>query len=93
MNDIKRALDLVNLVKAEKSAANSAVQADNLIIDDGRERQPVEELIDLVEHRVGLGRLLTKATAAFLSKPKCIVNPLVFMITSEQVNFIREFHF
>ena len=67
------------------------MQADNSFINYSRQRQPIEQIVDFVEARVDIGGLLSQAAAALLSEAEGVVDPFVFMIASEQVNFIREF--
>ena len=92
MNNVERSLDLLNLIKAKEGAADAAMQAHYLVVNDSRKGKPIKELIDLVEYRVDVGGFLTKAAAALLSEAECIVNPLVLVVASEQVNLIWELY-
>ena len=67
------------------------MQADNSLIDYRRQRQPIEQIVDFVEAGVDIGGFLSQAATTLLSETEGVVDPFVFMIASEQVNFIREF--
>lgn len=82
MNNFQRSLDLIDLVQTEKCATDASVQAHDTVVDDGSEGKPVEEVVDFVEDRVGVGGFFTQATAAFFSKSEGVVDPLVLMVAS-----------
>ena len=49
VDDFKRALNLIDLVQAQQGAADAAMQADDSVVDDGSEWQPIEQVVDFVE--------------------------------------------
>jgi len=49
VNNLKWSLNSLNLVQTHKSAANSTVQAHDLVFNDGGKGQPIEHVIDLTE--------------------------------------------
>ena len=81
---------LFNLIKRDEGAANAAVKAHNSILDDGRKRQPIEEVIDLAEDGVVLDRVLSKPITAFLGKAERVVNALVFVVAAQQMDLVGE---
>lgn len=90
MDDLKRPLDLLNLVQAEQCAANATVQADDLLVDDRCQRKPVKQVVDFVEDGVDVGGLLTQTAAALLRETEGIVDPLVLVVAPQEVDLIRE---
>lgn len=93
MNDFQRTLNLIDLIQVEEGTANATMQTHNPFINDCCERQPVKEVVDLVEDRVDICGLFTKSATAFFGETERVVDPFVLVVTSEQVNFIWEFHF
>ena len=91
MDNLERPLDLLDLLQIEKGATDTTMQANYFFIDDSAQRQPIEQIVHLVEDGVKISRLLTQSAAAFLGETENIIYPLVFMIASEQVNLFREF--
>ena len=81
---------LFNLIKRDEGAANAAVKAHNSILDDGRKRQPIKEVIDLAEDGVVLDRVLSKPITAFLGKAERVVNALVFVVAAQQMDLVGE---
>jgi len=49
VNNLKWSLNSLNLVQTHKSAANTTVQAHDLVFNDGGKGQPIEHVIDLTE--------------------------------------------
>ena len=90
MDDFQRPLDLLNLVQAKECAANATVQADDLLVDDRGQRQPIEQVVDFVEDGVDVGGLLTQTAATLLRETEGIVDPFVLVITPQEVDLIRE---
>ena len=90
MNDLERSSDLFNLLKADKSASDTAMEADDSLFDNSGKREPVEELIDLIEDRVMLRRVLTESVAALFSEAECIIDPLVLVVSSQEMNLFWE---
>ena len=93
MDDFKRSLDLFNLIQAQQSATNAAVEANDPLIDDGGQWKPIEQVVDFVEDGVDVSWLFTKSTAAFFSEAESVVDPLILVIASEQMDLIRELDF
>ena len=91
MDNLERPLDLLDLLQIEKGATDTTMQANYFFIDDSAQRQPIEQIVHLVEDGVKISRLLAQSAAAFLGETENIIDPLVFMIASEQVNLFREF--
>lgn len=58
MDDLQRPLDLLDLLKADQSAADASMQANNSVLDHSRQRKPIEEVVDFVEYRVVISRIL-----------------------------------
>lgn len=58
------------------------MKADDLVLDEGSQRQPIEELVDLIEDRVWLGGILSKSMRALLGKAESVVDPFVLVVTS-----------
>ena len=50
MDDFQWSLNSFNLLKAGKCGTNTTMQAYNLVLNDSSEWQPIEQLIDFVEH-------------------------------------------
>ena len=93
MDDFKRSLDLFNLIQAQQGAANATMKANDPLIDDGGQWKPIEQVIDFVEDGVDVSWLFTKSAATLFSKAKSVVNPLILVIASEQMDLIRELYF
>ena len=93
MDDFKRSLDLFNLIQAQQGATNAAVEANDSLIDNGGQWKPIEQVIDFVEDGVDVSWLLTKSAAALFSEAESVVNPLILVIASEQMDLIRELDF
>ena len=93
MDDLERSLNLVDLVETEEGAADTAVETHDFVIDDSGEGKPVEEVVDLVEDRVDVGGLLTETAGALFSETKGIIDPLILVVTSQQVDLVRELDF
>jgi len=93
MNDFQRPSDLFNLFKAYQSTPNPTMQAYYPILDHRCQRQPIEEVIDLIEYGVMVRWVLAESIAAFFSKAKSIIDHPVFVIASQQMNFVRKSNF
>ena len=93
VDHFQRSLDGVDLLQRHQSAANAAVQTDDLVFNQRCERQPVEEVVDLREDRVWLRGVLAQAVAALLRKAEGVVDPLVLVVPAQQVDFVRILHF
>ena len=90
MYHFKRSSDLLNLLQANKGASNTTVKADDSIFDDSREREPVKELINLVEDRVMFRWVFSESVTALFSEAKGIVDPLILVVTSQKMNLVWE---
>ena len=89
VDDLERSLDLLDLVQAQKCAANATVQADNFLVNHRSQWKPVKQIIDFVKDGVDVGWFFTQATAALFSEAESIVDPLVLVVTSQQVDLFR----
>jgi len=69
------------------------MEADDSLVDDSAERQPIEQIIYLVKHRVYLFWVLTKTIGALRRKAEAVVDHAVFVVSSQQMNLIWEFDF
>ena len=69
------------------------MEANDSLIDNGGQRKPIEQVIDFVEDGVDVSWFLTKSTAAFFSEAESVVNPLILVIASEQMDLMRELDF
>ena len=83
MDYFQRPLDLFYLLEADKRTTNASVQAHDSILDYSSERQPVEEVIDLIEDGVVISWVLSQSIAALLSESESIIDPLVFVVASK----------
>ena len=54
-----------------------------LVVDHSSERHHVEELIDPLEHAVGIVNVFAESFLALLTKAKILVHASIFMIASE----------
>ena len=93
MDDFKRSLDLFNLIQAQQGATNAAVEANDSLIDDGGQWKPIEQVIDFVEDGVDVSWFLTESATALFSETESVVDPLILVISSEQMDLIRELDF
>ncbi len=91
VDNLERSLDHLDLLDRHQSRADAAMQTHDFILDQSRKREPVEKLIDFVEHTVGLGRVFTQTVRALLGKTKGIVYPLVLMVASQQMYLVWVF--
>jgi len=90
VDDLKWSLNCLNLFNYLKCASNTSMKAYDSIVYNCRQWQPIKKFVDFVKDRVWLIWLLSETTAAFISKAKCIVDPLVFMVASQEMDLIRE---
>lgn len=90
MDNLQRSSDLLNLLEADQCGADTTVEAYYSLLDDSGKREPVEEIVDLIEHRVVISRVLSKSIAALLSESEGVVDPLVLMVSSQQMDLVWE---
>ena len=64
------------------------MQAHDSILNYGSKRKPIEEVIDLVEDRIVVSRVLAESIATFLGESEGVVDPFILMITSQQVDIV-----
>jgi len=57
VNNLKRALDLFNLLEIHQGTSNSSMQTHNTLFDHGRKRKPIEEVVNFVKNRVVICRV------------------------------------
>ena len=55
--------------------------------------KPIKQVVDFVEDGVDISWLFTKSAAALFSEAKSVVDPLILVIASEQMDLIRELDF
>ena len=90
VNDLQWSLNSINLVKCVQCASNASMQADDSIINNSCKREPIKEIVDLVEDRVWVVWIFSKPTAALLSESESIVDPLVLVVSSQQMDLVWE---
>lgn len=83
MDDLKGSSNLLDLVKAYKGTTNTTMKAYYSFLDNGTKREPVEEVIDFIKDWIVVSGVLSKPVATFFSESKCIINPLILVITSQ----------
>ena len=88
VDNLQWSLNEFNLIKRDKGGADASMETDDLFFDDCAERQPVEQVVDLIEHGVRLGRVFPQSVAALLGEPERIVDPLVFVVSSEKMDLL-----
>ena len=66
------------------------METDDSLFDNSSKREPVEELINLIENGVMLRRVLTESIATFFCKAEGVVDPLVLVVASEEMDFFWE---
>mmetsp|Transcript_762 Transcript_762/g.946 ORF Transcript_762/g.946 Transcript_762/m.946 type:complete len:252 (+) Transcript_762:356-1111(+) len=66
------------------------MEAHDSFFDDGGQREPVKKVVYFIENRVVFSRVLAQSVAALLGKPEGVVDPLVLVVASEQMNLLRE---
>ena len=67
--------------------------ASRLVRNDTCKRKPFEQVIQLLEHTVGIVNVLTKSVRTFLTKTEISIDVPVFMIASEQEDLLRVLQF
>jgi len=87
------ALDSFDLVQTQECLADTSVKAHNSVLYDRRKGQPVEDLVNLVEHRSNFSGVFSQPIAALLCKSERIVDPLVLVVSTQQMNLFWKLHF
>ena len=92
MDNLEWPLNRLDLIEAEQCASDTAVQADDSIVDYGSKWEPVEQIVDFVEDGIDVCWLLAKTTGAFFSKAERVIDPLILVVASQQMNLLWELH-
>jgi hypothetical protein len=66
------------------------MDTDNFIINDSGEWEPFEKAIDSVENAITIQRIFSKSVSAFIRETETVVDPSIFMVTSDHMDLIRE---
>ena len=82
MHHLEWPFDLFDLLQRNKRWPNSSMQTNNPVLDDSCERQPIEELIDLLINRVMVIWVFAQTVWALLSKAKRVIDPFVFVVAA-----------
>ena len=90
VNDLQWSLNSINLVKCVQCASNASMQADDSIINNSCKREPIKEIVDLVEDRVWVVWIFSESAAALLSESESIVDPLVLVVSSQEMDLVWE---
>lgn len=97
-SDLKRSLDLVDVLDLLKSRPDTSVDTENfvvgaLIVNDSGERHVLEHIIKFLEDRVGVVDILTETAGTLLAQTQVSVHISVFVVTSEHEDLLGVFKF
>jgi len=93
VNNLQRSFDLLNLFQANQGASDATMETNDPILNDRTERKPVEEFINLIIDRVVVGGIFAQSIATFVSEAEGVVDPFVFVVSSEQMYLVWESDF
>lgn len=89
MHDLKGSADLLDIFEGVKGGADSAVQAEDLVLNEGSEGQPVEQFVDAGEDRILTLRLLLNLLSALITEPEVDVDLAVLVVATNEVDLLR----
>lgn len=93
LHHLYRSLDLANIIDGSHIGTYSTVDAQDLLFDDSREWEPLEEPVDTLEYRVGVLWVLLALLLALLHEPEVSIDANVLVVASDEMDLIGVCHF
>lgn len=86
VHDLEGAADLLDVLEGVEGGADAAVQAEDLVLDEGSQGQPVEQLVDAGEDRVLALGLLLDLLCALVPEAEVDVDLAVLVVAADEVD-------
>ena len=89
VHHLKRSIYLLNVLKSVQRGSDTAVQTEDLVLDESSQRQPVKQFVYAGEHRILTFRLLLDFLCTFIPEAKINVYLTVLVIATNEVHLLR----
>lgn len=86
MHDLQGTADLLDILKSVEGGTDSAVEAEDLILDKCSEGQPVEQFVDTSKDRILTLRLLLNLLRALVPKPEVDIDLAILVVATNEVD-------